>query len=539
MIRKLSSELIREIAAGEVISSPVDVVRELFENALDAGANRLDIELDQGGISRMVIVDNGSGIPKAELPLAVEQHSTSKLESLTSIRTLGFRGEGLYAIRYAATMKLTSRPAAQLGGVSLVVEGDTLSLSEHAAPQGTRVEVCDLFARLPARRAALDAPAEELRKIMALLGQYLLHHPRLKLRLSVDAEEKWQYAGGNYREAAKFLWGPLTANRLLNLEAAQEELRLEGLISRPELTRSRRDRLLLAINGRPVQWQERWFKAILESYREMLTGGQYPVGILNLSLPTESVLVNTAPDKRQVRLLQETKVLNFLREAVQNLLSAHPLAAPLPSFQPQVVSHAPRHSFPQLRYLGRYRDLYLLAEADGNLWVVDQHAAHERIIYEELLRRYQAEAPVELAEPELIPLSPEESDNYLAQEASFANVGLCLEPFGGHNWRIRQIPAFLLGHVSLLPEVIRGSLASASLEDAWRRIIGRFACLPAIKAGHPLAQAQAQTLLEALRACQTPWVCPHGRPTALVLSELELARRFGRRGVRASEVQKT
>lgn len=539
MIRKLPPELVREIAAGEVVTGIADVVRELLENALDAGASRIQVELEDGGLSRIVVSDNGLGIPKDELPLAVEAHASSKLFDLARITTLGFRGEGLYAIRQAGRLRITSRPPGQLGGATLEALGDSITLSEHPAPAGTRVEVVRLFEHLPARRQSLESPAQEARKVAHLLSRYLLHHPRLWLKLVVDGEEQLTHAGGSFPDAARLVWGSVTANRLLSLEFAQAPYRLSGLLSRPELSRPRRDRLFLAINGRPVEWPENLAKTLLEAYRELLPVGQYPVGVLNLELPPESVLVNTAPDKSRPRLLQPEPVLDFLARAVQGLLSAHPLARTLPEPSPPFGPAPASGAFPKLRYLGVFRELYLLAEADDQLYVVDQHAAHERVIYEELVRRYREEPHVELAHPELLTLSVDEEMNYAERSGELEAAGLVLEPFGSGRYRVRTIPAFLAAHPNLVGEVAKGALRGPGFVEAWRTVLARLACLPAIKAGHPLSQVSAQALLDRLAACELPWVCPHGRPTALVLSELELARRFGRRGTRAVPVRKS
>jgi DNA mismatch repair protein MutL len=536
MIRKLSPELIREIAAGEVVNAPVDMLKEVLENALDASSTRLEIELNNGGKTFLRVTDNGGGISKEDLPLTVEAHATSKLERLESIHTLGFRGEGLYAIRQSARVTIMSRQANDLGGATLTAQGDDISINEHPAPTGTTVIITNLFDSLPARKRALASDITETQACLALLSRYVLHYPHLAVRLIVDDETKWHYAGGTFSDAAKFIWGAVTANRLLPLGFIQSDIGVQGLISRPELTRLKRDRLFLAVNGRPVQWNDELLKVFTKAYRELLPANHYPVGVFNLSISAESVLVNTAPDKSRVRFFDEKAVTTFLQQALEQTLSAQPLSLSLPELQTfEGVTPAPRNAFPMLKHLGVYRELYLLAEADGQLWVIDQHAAHERILYEELSRRFREEPSLELDHPELLSLSEEETQSYIERKEALQELGLVLEPFGGGRWRVRRVPAFLVGYPALMADVVKGTLGKASLEEAWRTVLGRLACLPAIRAGHKLSKADAQTLLNSLRQCETPWACPHGRPTALVLSELELARRFGRRGVRAVE----
>ena len=535
MIRKLSPELIREIAAGEIINSPTNVIKELLENALDAGASRLELQLVDGGITCIELKDNGKGILKEELPLAVEAHSTSKLASIDAISTLGFRGEGLYAIRYAAKLSLTSRPPKQLGGATLTAHEGSIDLQECPAPTGTTAVVTNLFHHLPARLNTLDTPTSETKKILNLLSRYLLHHPHLSLKLSSDNEERWSYAGGGFREAIKFVWGGVTANRLLDLDAKQDNYKINGLLSRPELSRARRDRLFLAVNGRPVEWPEEILRAVLSAYKELLPTNLYPIGVINLVVPPNKVLVNTTPDKSRVRFLARQEIANFIQTAINHLLSVHPLARALPELHSsEVISQAPKHSFPSLKHIGTYRELYLLAESESELWMVDQHAAHERILYEELQKRYQVEEPIVLEAPELISLTPEEIASYNERSHKLSEFGLNLEPFGKDIFRLSTIPALLAGHNALVKDVIKGTLEQNNAEEAWRKILARLACLPAIRAGHYLSETSAQALIDALGQCKIPWSCPHGRPTAMVVSELELARRFGRRGTRST-----
>lgn len=560
MIRTLPLALVREIAAGEVIDAPADAVRELLENALDAGADRIDVALWRGGKARIVVRDNGHGIPPEQLEIAFEAHSTSKLPhdaGLAAVRTLGFRGEALHALRRAARVRLLSRPEGRLGGAWIEVAGDEVTRGEAPTPAGTEVTVTDLYARLPARRAALGSDAGEARACQAVVTRRLLHHPGLRLRFSVDGELRLAHAGGDRLAAVKLLWGEVTANRLLpfdsvttpsasvDAETAAPPIRVRGLLGRPELTRARRDRLLLAVNGRPVAWPEPLLRALLRAYRELLPSGRYPVAIVDLELPSEALVLNTAPDKGSVRLLDPSTAAELLRRSVEGALARHPLAPALPQPRASGLTAAaergaadgddrPGHGLPALRHIGRYRDLYLLAEGGDDLWVVDQHAAHERILFEELEARYRREPPLELDEPELLPLTPDEEAHYRERRDELAEIGLTLEAFGPARWRVRTVPAFLAGRPELVADAVRGALGDTPVEEAWRATLGRLACLPAFKAGHPLENAEAQALLDALLRCRAPWTCPHGRPTALVLSELELARRFGRRGVRAT-----
>ena len=533
MIRVLPEALVREIAAGEVITRPEDVVKELVENALDAGATRVLVELVEGGIARVLVSDDGAGIPREELPLAVERHTTSKLEDLSRVTTLGFRGEGLYALRQAARVRITSRPRGQLGGATLIAEGERIELYEHAAPAGTEVEVTRLFSRLPARRAALEGPASEGRRAAGWVYRYLLHYPGVAWRLLVDGEERLVFPGGSFAEAAQAAWGKVVANRLIEVGRDAGDYRVAGVLSRPELARSRRDRLLLAVNGRPVAWPEELLAAVVRAYRELLPTGQYPLGVINLRLPPEEVLVNTDPRKTRVRLLEPRRAAEFLEEAVVQALSAHPLAAPLPGPErPRPVAGPARGSFPRLRFLAPFRDLYLLAESGDELWIVDQHAAHERVIYEELLRRFEEEPPQELKEPLLLALGGDEVAAALGRREELAAHGLVVEPFGEGHLRVLKVPAVFSLAPELLPELVREFLREGEILPLVRRVLGRLACLPAVRAGHRLSGASAQALLDALAACRTPWVCPHGRPTALVVTEAELARRFGRRSAR-------
>ncbi|GLV47778.1 DNA mismatch repair protein MutL [Thermus sp. LT1-2-5] len=527
MIRPLPPELKGLLAQGEVLLSVKDAVRELLENALDAGARRVRVELFRGGLERLVVEDDGEGIPFEELPLAVEPFSTSKLQDPRAIRTLGFRGQALYALRQAATLRLRSRPRHQLGGGLLLARGEEVAVRPVPAPPGTRVEVVGLFGG-----EARD-PAREAREVQALLKRYLLHHPQLVLALFVEGEARLLFPGAGLKEAARLAFGRVMAERLFPLEKQAGEMALWGLLSGPQASRTREDALFLAVNGRPVAFPPGLLKAVRRAYKELLPEGHFPLGVLNLTLPPSFYRLRLDARKEEVALDPEGEA--FVEEAIREALAGRNLARLLPEPKPLAPLAPPTPSgLPRLRYLGQFRDSYLLAEGGDTLYVVDQHAAHERILYEEFLRRLAEEGLAPLPYPVLVELTPEEV-LLLPGEAE----GLfAFEPFGPQRVRLLRAPSFLHPYPLLLPEVFREALRGEG--RSLKNLLARLACLPAIKAGHPLGRVQGQALLDALLACETPWVCPHGRPLILALKEEELIRRFGRRqGARVGEASRS
>jgi DNA mismatch repair protein MutL len=527
-IRVLPTSLQREIAAGEVITHPADALKELLENALDAGATRLEIELTNGGIHLLRVTDNGAGIDEDDLPLAPRRFATSKLESdLQTVSTLGFRGEALWSIAFAAELRITSRPRTQLGGMQLTAHGDEVSLERVSCAAGTTVEVRDLFARFPARRASLESAALETRRCVAVVQRYVLHHPAVAWRVAVDGEVRLSHAPSGWREAVATVYGAMTANRLLEVNGAD----IVGVVSRPELTRARRDRMHVAINGRPVELEDGVASAVLRAFDTLLPKNHAPTMVLNLCVPPQWLNQNVHPGKLRVACLHPKTLEDLVFNAVQAALGAQPLARAAP--EPRVVNAPtrPASSFPELRFIGAYRETYLIAEGDGDLWLIDQHAAHERVIYEELERAFDTGESLDLPTPELVTLSSLEAAHFEARRDELQRWGLRLESFGGGLHRVSSIPAALAGLKleGVVQEVVTRALGT---QEARREVLARFACHPAVKAGHRLSTLEADALLEALCACATPWACPHGRPTALRLTERDLAHQFGRRNPR-------
>ena len=519
MIRILPEELRGLLAWGEVVFSLRDAVRELLENALDAGARRVRVELFGGG-ERIVVEDDGEGIPFAELPLAVEPFATSKLKDPERITTLGFRGQALYALRQAALLRIRSRPRLQVGGGLLLAQGDRVELKEAPAPPGTRVEVVGLSGR----------GSEQ--EVGELLRRYLLHYPWLSLAFFAEGEARLLFPGAGLKEAARLAFGRVLAERLLHLEGEAGSLRLEGLLSGPQASRTRPDLLFLAINGRPMAWPQRLLKVVRRAYRELLPEGHFPVGVLNLTLPLGAFRLRLDARKEEVEVSQEVEA--FLEESLRQAFQSQNLARSLPEPRPLGSLSPPTPSgLPRLRYLGQFRESYLLAEAGDTLYVVDQHAAHERVIYEEFQRRLREEGLKELPYPVLVELSPAE-EALLEERGEALMAFFAFQAFGPGRVRLLMAPSFLHPYPLLLAEAFKEVLGGEG--RSLRELLARLACLPAVKAGHPLSQAEGQALLDALLGCETPWVCPHGRPTLLALREEDLIRRFGRRqGARAGE----
>ncbi|MFN3266709.1 MAG: DNA mismatch repair endonuclease MutL [Deinococcales bacterium] len=530
-IRVLPESLRREIAAGEIIARPADAVKELLENALDAGASRIEIQLQKAGLESIRVSDDGVGIAKEEVALALERFATSKLERIENIKTLGFRGEALWSMAFAADLILTTRPKNQLGGTKLSVFESEKKLETVTCAAGTVVEVQHLFARFPARKAGLESAALETRRVLNVVQRYVLHHPQVAWRVVVDDEVRLNHTPSTFREAVATVYGTMTANRLLFLEHTEEEILVRGVVTRPELARPRSDRMHIAINNRPVELEANLEQAVLRAFSSLLPKHHSPSMVLNLNMPPEWVNHNTHPSKLRVALLFTKKVETAIEAAIRAVLQNQPLAPSVP--EPRIVQ-APtpnRSVFPQLRLIGTYRDAYMIAESeDGDLWLLDQHAAHERILFEELEQSFANAAPLELPKPELLTLPPDTQLALETRREELREWGFVFEDFGGGLHRVASIPAAL---IALRIEIVVDVLARAlSAPDARRDLLARLACLPAVKAGHKLAHADAQTMLEALRACAVPWACPHGRPTALKLSERDVAHQFGRRSPR-------
>ncbi len=551
------------------------MVKELVENALDAGARRIEIEVLSAGRELIAVSDDGCGIPAEEVPLALARHATSKLEraqDLFAIRTLGFRGEALASIAAVSRLELVSRTAQDDRGTRVQVEGGEAGAAQPiGAPVGTAVRVRDLFFNVPARLKFLKSDNTERRRITEWVTRYALAYPRVSFRLRLDGRERFYSPGqGDRREVLAALFGAQAAREMLALpEEPTASIRVTGFVSPPSVSRSNRRGLTFFVNGRWVQ-DPSLVAAVTQAYRALLMVGRYPMAVLFIDVPPEAVDVNVHPAKAEVRFREPEAVLTVVQRTVRATLlgqatppamdlgrswaegwrhetagvpgpdwqAAHAALRNLP--QPMPLQLHPRPGseggMPLLRAVGQVGGTYLVAEGPDGLYLIDQHAAHERVLFERLMAQRQ-EGSLEcqaLLEPETVSLSHEQAQSLESQLDALRALGFDVEPFGGSTFRVRAIPQILsaLSPVQALWTLVEDFEEDESplAEEVEARIAARVCKRAAIKAGQVLALAEQQQLLRDLEACSSPRTCPHGRPTMIHLSVESLERQFGRRG---------
>jgi DNA mismatch repair protein MutL len=583
-IRILPPELASQIAAGEVVERPASVVKELLENSLDAGASNIQITVEGAGKRLIELADNGCGIPAAELPLSVERHATSKIETvdnLFAINTLGFRGEALSSIGSVSRMTITSRSGSERVGTRLVVDGGVLqSVQSVGAPAGTLVRVENLFFNVPARLKFLKSDQTERTHIDRLATRYAVAYPSVRFELLQEGRQALVTSGnGNHREALAALYGVEIARQMLEVIASDQDLQITGFISPTNLTRSNRREVTFFVNGRPVQ-DPALSAALMKGYHTLLMVGRYPIAILFLEIPPSQVDVNVHPTKAEVRFREQDRVFVALQGAVRRALLAH---TPVPGLKGQVhwapgstgrmidpaweiVDQAgversslgltpdqrayepdgeqdtaqkgfPGERVPLLRLIGQVATTYLVAEGPDGLYLIDQHAAHERILYEKFLNQLGGEIPAQqLLEPAMVELPPSSARILEDQLPVLERLGFQVEPFGHNTFLVRAIPEILMKMkaTTALRVVVEDFEEDETplKSHAEKRLVARVCKRAAIKAGQTLSQEEQKALLRDLEACDSPRTCPHGRPTMIHLSVDLLERQFGRRGAR-------
>jgi len=543
-MRRLDRETVDRIAAGEVVTRPARVVVELVENALDAGATRIDVEVEGDGTERIRVADDGAGMSADDAELAVERHTTSKVPDgdLSAVETLGFRGEALASIADVARLTLTTNDGGPRG-TAVRVDGDDVTVESAGRGRGTTVDVSDLFYNRPARKESLAAPATEFERISDRLSAYARLRPAVAVSLDHDGRRVFATPGsGDFADAALSVYGREVARESMAVDAATSvavgdedtEVAIRGLLTYPSITRASADHVRIAVNGRPVSVPA-LRRATERGYGSLLPGDRHPVVALDISLSPQAVDPNVHPTKETVALRAAEAVAGAVEDAVADTLATADLrrsadvAMDLDAALDPVDSAA--STLGDATFVGRFRDCYLLCETDGDLLVIDQHAAHERINYERLRAAVEStgveSAPLD--PPATRSLSPGEVAAVESHADELARLGFDCEPFGGGTVRIRAVPA-PLGRVADA-DALEATLAALRDGDVAERrddLLADLACHPSLKAGDELSDDDAAALIERLGACEQPFACPHGRPTVLAIGEGHLARGFER-----------
>jgi DNA mismatch repair protein MutL len=596
-IRVLDPNVASKIAAGEVVERPASVVKELVENSIDAGATGVTIEVQNGGMKLVRVTDDGEGIPILDLEVAVERHATSKIfdgSDLESIDTMGFRGEALPSIASVSRLILTSRARGEDQGAYVLVNGGVMERKGAAGTaEGTVVAVHDLFFNVPARRKFLRSESAEAGRIHNVVTQLALAHPHVRLRLvsiRLENKERERYASpgnGSLLDVLATVYNREVTDQLLEISGSDIDRRHAwGYVSSPSIHRANRAAINFFVNRRWVQ-SRLLLQAVEEAYRGLLMLGRHPVATVQLDLPLAEVDVNVHPAKREVRFHHEGSVFSLVQRVVREALVTHspvPLVTPQPTGRRATVAQyrgemGPRWSkggelplwpiqtrdeqrreedvqgregqeglatpgatdgpatvlgtLPALRVLGQAGNTYIIAEGPQGVYLLDQHAAHERVRYEQVMRQVKSRHPEVqgLLEPMTVELLPGQLQALRKWEDMLADYGFQGEPFGDSAYLLRGVPVDLrdTGPEKLLGEVLDILDQARDPAQAGDSVTASIACHSSVRAGDTLTHQEMVALVRQLEVTDAPHTCPHGRPTMLHLSAGNLEREFGRR----------
>jgi DNA mismatch repair protein MutL len=573
-IRRLDPETRRKIAAGEVVTRPAAVVRELVENSLDAGASRIEVAVDGDGTDRIRVRDDGHGMSREEAALAVERHTTSKLSGpadVERISTLGFRGEALPSIAAVADLVVTTNDGGPRGtcvrvagdGEAGAADTDAVAVEPAGRARGTTVEVRDLFATRPARRKHLASAKTEFARVSKLLSRYALCHPRVRFSLSHDGRETFTTPGTGWTDALLGVYDRTVAGQSTCFsfvaggdgeggerrdsdgrgdggrreDGGETAVRVEGVLCYPSVTRASRDHVHVAVNGRPLA-DESLRRAVVAGYGSLLPADRAPVAVVAVTVPPETVDHNVHPAKAEVAF-RDGGVAGTVERAVGDALATADLrrSGEVSMDLETTLQPVERESrLADVTVIGQFRGLYLLCADGDDLLIVDQHAAHERVNYERL-RDAVGDVPSRPVDPPAtLAVSTTEAALVDALGAQLGKLGYRAATFGGGTVRVSAVPA-PLGRTAA-PESLRDVLATldradgSGVDDVRDGLLAEMACHPSLKAGDALSVEDAERLLDRLGACEQPYACPHGRPTVLSIDEETLVRGFERGNTR-------
>jgi DNA mismatch repair protein MutL len=581
-IRLLPPEVAGKIAAGEVVERPASVVKELVENSIDAGAAEVRIEIREGGRRLVRVADNGSGIPAEETPLAFARHATSKLttaDDLDHIATLGFRGEALASIAAVSQVTLLTRPREQAVGHYLRVEDGQIARQEgRGCPAGTVVTVEHLFRSVPARLKFLRQPRTEAGHIHAVVTHYALAYPAVRFSLTADGRHTFGSTGsGKLLDVLIAVYGLEVAEQMMEIETpAPPDDRaptVYGYAGAPNLHRANRSYITFFVNRRWIQ-DRSLAHAVAQAYHTFLPVGRHPVAVVLLVMDPGDVDVNVHPTKREVKFRDGRRVFSAVQRSVRRTLvqqvpmpgATHvPRTWPAPEWERRQTLIATGEGeltpsqlamelyrplgpddqlepvgpvrLPLLRVVGQVGQTYIVAEGPQGLYLIDQHAAHERVLYEQTLGAAehpgQDVASQKLLEPLTLDLDPLLAGVLAEYLVLFNQVGFQLEPFGGTSFLLRAVPSILVvpdtraAVVDILDMLRQGDDPLAARAE--ERLIANVCKRAAVKAGQTLSHEEMQQLVRQLEQCESPRTCPHGRPTVVHFSVEQLEKEFGRR----------
>ncbi len=615
---------INQIAAGEVIERPANVVKELVENSIDAGATSIAIEIKNGGITYIRITDNGKGVEKDDIKVAFERHATSKIRSskdLSNIMTMGFRGEALASIASVADVELIScTQNSDIGNRIVVKAGDILEYEEYGCPKGTTITVKDLFFNTPVRYKFLKKDFTEAGYIEDIVTKLALIHPEISFKL-ISKDKQIVSTNGNSDMVSVIysIFGKEISDNVIPVDYTYENMRITGMIGKPQIARSNRSNQIMYINGRNIK-DKTISAAIDEAYRTIIPNGKFAFTVINLEMPPQLVDVNVHPAKLEIRFQKEQDVFKAVFHATKHALLANDLSRDvekaIPIEQQDIVEQKQdnyvyeqnqnikegntvpnvsevnekskynsnyeslefvrTHNIPtnvekniqqeveqstkelqiekqeiaanisifdkenkeeakkEFKYIGTAFDTYNIIEYLGEMYIIDQHAAHERVLYEQVKQGYYSDNTLSqmLLIPEVITLTNKEAEMIKQDMTMFEKAGYVLEEFGDNSFKIVGVPYICMDinvkdlFLDILDEMQGNRTAKDEIEE---KFLSTIACKAAVKANMNLKDEEVIALIEQVLELENPFTCPHGRPTAIKMSKYDLERKFGRK----------
>jgi len=568
-IHLLSPDVVSKIAAGEVVERPASVVKELMENSLDAGASQITIEVRGSGVSFIKVTDNGTGIPAPEVEMAFRSHATSKITTLADLdrtTSLGFRGEALPSIAEVSHVEVLTRTIEEPSSVFLRLRDGSVqersirsgNQGTTVGNQGTTVSVRQLFHNTPARLKFLKSAATENNQIASMVTHYSLAFPEVRFVLLVDGKRVLQTPGnGKLRDALAEVYGVEIARVMLEVRGSQESGTVplvSGYTSPTSVSRANRAYLSFFVNRRWIQ-SRLLASAVEKAYEGWLGSGRYPISVIHLTVDPAFIDVNVHPTKREIRFSQEPIIFNAVQGAVRRALMEK---SPIPELRTTIAPILPAAAFgprlpdadapigsppeaiagtihldlPALRVLGQVASTYVIAEGPDGLYLIDQHAAHERVLHDRILAQWGQKAveAQSLLDPLPIELNVKQEGLLKSHADELADFGISIEAFGDRTYLVRAVPAMLVGRpiADTVREILDSFDQGESNAQPEKGIARSLACHGSVRAGQVLTQEEMRELVRQLEATSSPRTCPHGRPTMIHLSANRLEREFGR-----------